>query len=143
MSPPEHHEDSKSNVMMSPMISVTAAANKYRGVQLQTSSPAQLVVMLYDGILRFVAEAHAALEQNDRARMGERVGRALAIIDELTATLDHKYAPELADNMTALYGFCKRRLYDANMNLDAQAFADVKTAIVPLRDAFAQIARSR
>ena len=126
--------------MMSPLISVTAAASKYRGVQLQTSSPAQLVVMLYDGILRFVAEAHAALEVDDRARMGERIGKAIAIVDELTATLDHKYAPELAENMTALYGFAKRRLHEANVNLDAQCLADVKTAIVPLRDAFAQIA---
>lgn len=129
--------------MMSPMISVTAAASKYRGVQLQTSSPAQLVVMLYDGILRFVTEAHAAMETGDRARMGERIGRAIAIVDELTATLDHKFAPELAENMTALYGFAKRRLYEANMNSDAQALSDVKTAIVPLRDAFAQVARSR
>jgi flagellar protein FliS len=128
--------------MMSPMISVTAAASKYRGVQLQTSSPAQLVVMLYDGILRFVTEAHVALEAGDRARMGDRIGRAIAIIDELTATLDHKYAPELADNLTALYGFSKRRLYDANIKLDAAALADVKTAIVPLRDAFSQIARN-
>ncbi|MBX3228809.1 MAG: flagellar export chaperone FliS [Labilithrix sp.] len=125
--------------MTSPLISVTAAASKYRGVQLQTSSPAQLVVMLYDGILRFVTEAHAAIETDDRARMGDRVGRALAIVDELTATLDPKYAPELAENMTALYGFCKRRLYEANLHRDPQALADVKTAIVPLRDAFASI----
>lgn len=127
--------------MMSPMISVSAAASKYRGVQLQTSSPAQLVVMLYDGIIRFTTEAHVALEAGDRARMGERIGKALAIIDEMTATLDHQHAPELAENMTALYGFCKRRLYEANLTRDAQAFRDVKTAIVPLREAFATIAK--
>jgi flagellar protein FliS len=75
--------------------------------------------------------------------MGERIGRALAIVDELTATLDHKFAPELAENLTALYGFCKRRLYEANVNLDPQCLADVKTAIVPLRDAFAAVARGR
>jgi len=127
--------------MMSPLMSVSAAALKYRGVQLQTSSPAQLVVMLYDGILRFVTEAHVALEANDRARTGERIGRALAIIDELTATLDNKFAPELAENLTALYGFCKRRLYEANLKGDAQALCDVKVAILPLRDAFATIAK--
>ena len=123
------------------MISVTGAAAKYRGVQLQTSSPVQLVVMLYDGILRFATEAEVALQGGDRARMGERIGRALAIVDELTATLDHKYAPELADNLTAVYGFCKRRLYEANVKLDAQCLEDVKGAVVPLRDAFATIAK--
>lgn len=128
---------------MSPLVSATVAASKYRGVQLQTSSPAQIVVMLYDGILRFVAEAHAALEAGDRARTGDRIGRAIAVVDELTATLDPKFAPELVENLTALYGFAKRRLYEANVNLDAQCLADVKTAITPLRDGFAQIAGSR
>lgn len=127
--------------MMNPMLTVTAAANKYRGVALQTSSPAQLVVMLYDGILKFVTEAHAALESGDRARMGDRIGRAIAIVDELTATLDHKFAPDLANNLTALYGFCKRRLYEANLSRDEKCFADVRVAIVPLRDAFATIAK--
>ena len=128
---------------MSPLISVTAAAAKYRGVQLQTSSPVQLVVMLYDGILRFVTEAHVALEADDRPRVGERIGRAIAIVDELTATLDHKFAPELAENLTALYGFAKRRLHEAHMNLDPEALASVKVAIIPLRDAFASLAKSR
>lgn len=128
---------------MSSLVSATLAASKYRGVQLQTSSPAQIVVMLYDGILRFVAEAHAALEAGDRARTGDRIGRAIAVVDELTATLDPKFAPELVENLTALYGFAKRRLYEANVNLDAQCLADVKTAITPLRDGFAQIAGSR
>ncbi len=129
--------------MMSPLLSVTLAASKYRGVQLQTSSPAQLVVMLFDGILRFVTEAQAALETGDRGRMGDRVGRAIAIVDELVATLDHQYAPELADNLTAVYGFAKRRLYEANVKSDAKCLADVKTAITPIRDAYAQIAGGR
>lgn len=127
--------------MMSPMISAQAAASKYRGVQLQTSSPAQLVVMLFDGVLKFATEAEVAMEANDRARTGDRIGRCLAIIEMLVGTLDHTHAPELADNLTAVYGFCKRRLLEANIKRSRDALADVKVAILPLREGFAAIAK--
>jgi flagellar protein FliS len=128
---------------MHPALNAAAVASRYRGVQLQTSTPVELVVMLYDGILRFVSEASDALEKGDRARAGARIGRVLAILDELVATLDPKPAPELADNLTALYGFCKRRLFDANLGQSREALRDVSVVITPLRDAFAQLAKRR
>jgi flagellar protein FliS len=128
---------------MNPTMSAAAVASRYRGVQLQTASPAQLVVMLYDGILRFVTEATDAIAKDDRPRAGEKIGRALAIVDELAATLDPTHAPELAENLIALYGFCKRRLFDANIGRDAAALADVAAAITPLREAFAEVSRGK
>jgi flagellar protein FliS len=129
--------------MMHPALNAAAVASRYRGVQLHTSTPVELVVMLYDGILRFVSEASDALEKGDRARAGTRIGRALAIVDELVATLDPKPAPALADNLAALYGFCKRRLLEANLGQSREALQDVSVAITPLRDAFAQLAKRR
>lgn len=122
---------------------IASAAARYRGVQLNTASPAQLVVMLYDGALRFVGEADEAFARDDRARAGDRIGRALAIVDELAATLDPTHAPELADNLLALYGFCKQRLLAANLGRDRAALADVVTALTPLREAWATVASSR
>ncbi|MBX3206273.1 MAG: flagellar export chaperone FliS [Labilithrix sp.] len=124
-------------------MSAAAAASRYRGVQLNTASPAQLVVMLYDGMLRFVGEADEALAQDARARAGDRIGRAIAIVDELAATLDPEHAPELAENLIALYGFCKRRLFDANLSRDRAALADVVAALTPLREAWASVAAGR
>ena len=117
------------------------AAARYRGVQVSTSSPADLVVMLYDGVIRFVTEADAAFEAKDRARAGERIGRAMAIVDELTATIDPEHAPELAENLLALYGFVKRRLFDANLGRDRKALADVVTTLSPMREAWATVAK--
>ena len=122
---------------------LAAAAARYRGVQLNTASPAQLVVMLYDGTLRFVAEADEAFGRDDRARAGDRIGRALAIVDELAATVDPAHAPELAENLIALYGFCKRRLLSANLERDRNALADVVAALTPLREAWATVAAGR
>ncbi len=125
---------------MNPMLSQATIASRYRGVQLNTASPAQLVVMLYDGVLRFVGEADEAYGRDDRARAGDRIGRAMAIIDELAATLDPTHAPELAENLLSLYGFCKRRLFDANLGRDRKALADVTASLTPLRDAWATVA---
>jgi flagellar secretion chaperone FliS len=119
-----------------------SAAARYRGVQVSTSSPADLVVMLYDGVLRFVGEADAAFAAKERARAGERIGRAMAVVDELTATVDPEHAPELAENLIALYGFVKRRLFDANLKQDRQALADVTTTLAPMREAWATVAKN-
>ncbi len=122
--------------------SAAAAAARYKGVQTATASPAQLVVMLYDGAIRFVTEAEEAFGKNERARGGERIGRALAVLDELIATLDPGPAPELAENLVALYGFCKRRLFEANLGRDAAALRQVVTTLAPLREAWATVASS-
>lgn len=128
--------------MNNPILSPSTVASRYRGVQVNTSSPAQIVVMLFDGILRFVGEADEAFGRDDRARAGDRIGRAMAIVDELAASLRPEHAPQVADDLLALYGFCKRRLYEANLERKRQALADVVVAITPLREAFAEIAQS-
>ena len=125
------------NAIMSP----SAAASRYRGVQVATASPAQIVAMLYGGIIKFTSDADEAMERKDRARVGDRIGRAMAIVDELASTLDGTQAPELANNLISLYDFCKRRLLEANLKQDRAALADVIAAVTPLKDAFAELAK--
>jgi len=123
--------------------SPATVASRYRGVQLKTASPVQIVVMLYDGAIRFVTEADDALAKNDRARAGEKIGRALRIIDEFIATLDPTPDPEWADNVLALYGFCKHRLFEANLHQNRTALAEVVKVLSPLRDAWKSVAQSQ
>src|SRR5262249_33572886 len=122
-------------------IDVNAAASRYRGTQVTTSGPVQLVAMLFDGALRFVHEAGAAMGERDRARAGERIARALAIVDGLAATLDVDQAPELADNLLALYGYCSRRLLEANIAQDPAVLAEVAAVLSPLREAWVTLAK--
>lgn len=127
------------NAIMSP----STAASRYRGVQVATASPAQIVAMLYGGIVRFTSEADDAMGKNDRARAGERIGKAMAIVDELASTLDGSQAPELANNLMSLYDFCKRRMLEANLNQDRKALADVIAAVMPLKEAFSELAGTK
>lgn len=127
------------NAIMSP----STAASRYRGVQVATASPAQIVAMLYGGIIRFTSEADEAMGKNDRARAGERIGKAMAIVDELASTLDGNQAPELANNLMSLYDFCKRRMLEANLNQDRKALSDVIAAVMPLKEAFSELAGAK
>jgi flagellar protein FliS len=120
--------------------SSAVVASRYRGVQMKTASPVQIVVMLYEGAIRFASEADEAMGKGDRARAGERIGRTMRIIDEFIATLDPTPDPEWADNVLALYGFCKHKLFEANMKQDRAALADVIKVLSPLRDAWKTVA---
>ena len=76
--------------------------SRYGTVQVTTSTPGQLLVMMYDGLFRFLGEAVVAMRANDRARSGERISRSHSILEMLASTLEPDHAPELCENLLAL-----------------------------------------
>lgn len=125
---------------MNPHLNASAAAARYRKVAVKTCSPQQLLVMLFDGAIRFIGEAEAAMGQKDRARAGERIGKAHAIVEELAATLDPQHAPELCENLLGVYAYSMGRLLEANLHQDPARLTEVAALLTPLRDAFATAA---
>ena len=115
---------------------------RYRTVQLKTSSPADLLLLLYDGLLRFIGEARVAMVKGDRAVTGERISRAHAILDELSATLNPKADAVLCERLFALYQFSMSRLLDANMKQTPDLLDEVIRVLSPLRDAWRVAAES-
>lgn len=120
-------------------ISSAAVANRYQSVQVTTCSPGQLLVMLYDGLFRFMNEAHVAMTAGIRARAGERIGKAHAILEELLVTIDPKAPPQLLESLTSLYRFCMSRLVEANLFQDPTRIADVQRLLSPVRDAWREV----
>lgn len=121
-----------------PRAASTVAA-KYKTVQVQTCSPAQLVLLLLDGVLRFAAEADAAIQARDRARAGERLTRCHAILEELAGGLDMTDDTGLCENLLGVYGFAMRRLTEANLKQDRALLAEVPKVIRPIRDGWAEL----
>jgi flagellar protein FliS len=109
---------------------------RYKSVQVKTSSPGELLVMLFDGLFRFMDEALVAMRADDRARAGDRISRAHAILSELAATLNKSAAPELCENLEALYFFCMTRLVEANLYRDQDRIEECKRILEPVRDGF-------
>lgn len=113
--------------------------SQYRDVQIQTASPGRLLVMLYDGAIRFALQAKRGIEMQDPKSTYEGLRRLQDILDHLTTTLDFG-AGAIADNLADLYEFMGRRLVEANLRRDPKAVDDVIGLISTLRSAYAEIA---
>ncbi len=109
-------------------------------MEVQSRSPLELVVMLYDGALRFVDEAKDAAKKNDIRRRSQAVSRALAIVAELQNTLKVEEGGEVGRELDRLYGYVMTRLVDVTVKRDARALEEVQRLLQPLRDAWAQTA---
>jgi flagellar protein FliS len=111
----------------------------YRESAILTAPPEQLVIMLYDGLHRFLLQSAAAMREGRTAEAGERLGRATAIIDELQCTLDLD-AGEVAHHLSGIYVFCRRHLAEGLVERDANKLDYIDALLRDLRAAFAHVA---
>lgn len=119
----------------------------YRQVATQTASPAQLVLMLYDGAIRFLERARQGFQYDDPLEFNQTINnnliRAQAIINELNLALDLEQGGELAHTLRALYVYMDRRLQEANQHKQEQGVVEVLRRLTVLRDAWAQMLRQQ
>jgi flagellar protein FliS len=120
------------------MTPASRAAQAYRRVESESRSPLELVVMLYDGALRFVSEAREAHARKDLRARGKAISRTLAIIGELQNTLDMEKGGAVAEQLDNLYTYINSRLLDVTIKQDISACDEVHKLLSPLRDAWSQ-----
>lgn len=116
------------------------AAQAYRRVESESRSPLELVVMLYDGALRFLGEASEAAARGDLRARAHAISRTLAIIAELQNTLDIEKGGAVADQLDDLYTYISARLLDVALKKDVTAIEEAHKLLTPIRDAWSQIA---
>ena len=97
----------------------------YQETSIATESKGRLVVMLYDGAIKFMRLAIRELEAKDYEAKGRYIDRAQDIINELNAVLDMESGGEIAANMRKLYVFMSKRLSEANVQRDPQMIREV------------------
>lgn len=95
--------------------------SKYKKTSVLSASREQILLMLYEGAIRFTKLAIQATEQNKIADRGHNIIRAFDIILELHATLDHKVGGELAAQLEQLYVFMMDKYTQANIKGDVDA----------------------
>lgn len=123
-------------------------ARAYQTQSILTASPGQLVLLMYDGALRFMAQARAgfALPEENYTRI-EKINvsllRAQAIINELRANLDHNAGGDIAKNLDRLYEYYVRRLQEANLRKDEAPVIEVEALVRTLRDGWAEMLMGR
>ena len=94
------------------------AAATYQRNAVMTASPEKLVTMLYDGALKYLEQARVGLADEQTARsqeVGKALSKAMGIIGELRASLDHAAGGDIAQNLDSLYDFTLDQLSKSNL----------------------------
>lgn len=110
---------------------------QYRQTQVQTAPPEQLVLMLYDGAIRFLEQARTLMQAGREA--GDQLGRAQDILIELMGALNLQAGP-IAENLFRLYEYYLARLVKAYAARDASLVLEVIQHLRELREAWAAAA---
>jgi flagellar protein FliS len=113
----------------------------YRQVATRTASPGQLVLMLYEGAVRFLERAQTGFQLDDPVEANTTVNnniiRAQEIIRELDFSLNLDQGGELAVQLRRLYDYCDRVLFESNLRKDPAGITEVIGRLTVLRDAWA------
>jgi flagellar protein FliS len=113
----------------------------YRQIATQTAPPGQLVLMLYEGAIRFLERGLAGFDLEDIAQSNMTVHnnlqRAVDIIRELNLSLNLEQGGEFATTLRRLYEYFDRRIWESNMQKRPDGVKEVIRHLTVLRDAWA------
>ncbi len=110
---------------------------KFMAAQISTTPPEKLILMCYDGIIKFCNRAIEACNQKKIEETHRNILRAQAIITELQVSL-RMDAGEVAQNLDRLYDFLQNHLVEANLKKDPQKLRDVIEITSTLREGWAE-----
>ena len=114
------------------------AYQKYKQTSIQSASREKLLLMLYEGAIKFLKLGIAAAEKKQIADRGMNIGRCYDIVLELNNTLDHRVAPELAKNLEQLYMFITDQLTQGNITGDPKHLRDALKVLETLYDGWSK-----
>jgi flagellar protein FliS len=115
------------------------AAKAYFQTQVTTTTQGDLLILLYDGAIKYLNQAKASMAQRDYAGKGMLISRAMDVISELDESLNPEKGGELAANLHQLYFYCNTRLLRANLEMKPEKIDEVIRILDSLRDAFSRI----
>jgi flagellar protein FliS len=107
---------------------------------VDSASPHQLIVMLFDGALSALSAGLMHMKSGAIAEKGQAISKSILIIESgLRASLDKEAGGEIAFGLDALYDYMGRRLLAGNLNNDPHALEEVQQLLTGLRDAWTAI----
>jgi len=109
---------------------------QYKENSVFTSSPEELTLMLYNGLIKFIMQAQKLLEENDISNAHTKIVKAQDIIRELRSTLNMKY--ELSNGIAQLYDYMYKRLVEANIKKDIEILDEILGFSKEFRDTWSQ-----
>lgn len=118
------------------MAATEYAPQAYREVQVHGADPRWLVVLLLQGLVKFLARARTAMQERSYETKASALNRAQAILGELICSLDGEKVPDLARSLRALYAHLQRELVEVDLQDDRERLGYVTEIAEKLRDAW-------
>ena len=115
------------------------ATSAYRENTVVTQSPGRIIVLLYEGAIKFCRKAIDALEAKDYEKKGLYINKAIEIIGELNISLEMEVGGDVAENLRALYNFMIRHLCEASINKDPEKLREVIRVLEDLNEGWKAI----
>jgi flagellar protein FliS len=116
------------------------AAQIYGQNKINTATPAELTLMLYEGAIKFCNKAIDGVRENDLEKVHNNIRKVENIIMEFQATLNHKY--EVAKDFDVIYDYVYRKLVQANIDKTEESLEDVLKELRELRDNWKEIMKT-
>jgi len=108
----------------------------YKNTEISTADQGKLIVMLYDGAIRFLKIASENMEPRHYDLVNHNIIKAQDIITELMLSLDMDGGGEIASNLFNLYAYMKKRLLEANVNKESATIQEVSGLLIQLKNAW-------
>lgn len=111
--------------------------NAYANNKILTASPAELILMLYDGAIKFCNIAIVGIEQKDIEKAHANIIKVQNIVSEFRASLNPKY--EVSKDFENVYVYLSQRLIEANIKKDAEILEEVLKHLRTMRDTWKEV----
>ena len=111
----------------------------YQQVGVETASPGKLVIMLYEGMLRFLAQAKKSLEEKEvgwQEEVNNNIIKTQNVLLELMAALNREKGGIIAENLRNLYTYIFDELTEANLSKEKEKVEKVLPMLIPLKEAW-------
>ena len=112
---------------------------EYSHNEIATSSQGRLIIMMYEGAVKFVNLAIEGVDNKDLSKKGIYINKAHDIINELSLALDMKKGGEIAQKLESLYQFILHQLTLANIKSDRKALESILNVLTPLLEAWTKL----
>lgn len=114
----------------------------YQNTQISTSNQKQLIIMLFDGMNRFMNKAIVSIEEKDLEAAHENLQRTSKILLELLSTLREDKGGEIAGNLKRIYVFCYEQIVIANLRKDVGLIREVRGVLSNLRAGWKEVSKA-
>lgn len=116
------------------MQTVNPYLKQYKKNQVETATPEEVLILLYNGAIQYLNKAKIGIEQKDNEIVNKNIMACEKIILEFMNTLDMENGGELAANLHRLYDYFYRTLVSANLNKDMAKLDEILRHLKNLRE---------